>query len=166
MLRADIHNRTIGVNFNEQGTAEVLLWAPLAQQVEISLITDKVKLPLQKKVYGYWHTVTDLLKEGAAYKFVLNGKSEYPDPASLAQPAGVHGASEAISLKQFPWTDADWNTISLQDYILYELHTGTFTQEGTFKAMEEKLEYLIDLGINGNEIGRAYSLADFQLSTS
>ena len=152
MLQADINKRTIGVNFNQQGAAEVLLWAPLAQEVQISLVNGSEKLPLQKEAYGYWRAVTDRLKEGAAYKFVLDGEGEFPDPASLAQPAGVHGASAAIAIQNFSWTDADWRNIPLQEYLIYELHTGTFTPAGTFAAMEEKLDHLLDLGITAIEI--------------
>lgn len=152
MMQADINKRTIGVNFNEQGTAEILVWAPLAEQVELTLLRDTEKLPLHKEEYGYWRLQTNTLKEGDRYEFILDGETELPDPASLSQPDGVHGASAAFDTKPFAWTDNDWNNIPLCDYILYELHTGTFTEEGTFAGIEEKLDHLLDLGITAVEI--------------
>ena len=82
----------------------------------------------------------------------MKGKQEFPDPTSLSQPEGVHGPSQAIDLREFEWSDDNWKNIPLEEYILYELHTGTFTPEGTFAALEEKLDYLKDLGINAIEI--------------
>lgn len=152
MMRIDVGRRTIGVNFDEQGKADVRVWAPLAQQVELYVISTGAMLPLQKEGHGYWHLHTDKLKEGDPYKFRLDGEKEYPDPASLSQPSGVHGASATVHIKPFAWTDNTWNNIPLQDYILYELHTGTFTPEGTFEAIESKLDHLIELGINAIEI--------------
>ncbi|GAB3255680.1 malto-oligosyltrehalose trehalohydrolase [Larkinella harenae] len=75
-----------------------------------------------------------------------------PDPASLAQPEGVHGPSEAIDTTSFEWHDQNWANYDLEEYILYELHTGTFTPEGTFAAIVSKLDYLKSLGINAIEI--------------
>ena len=86
------------------------------------------------------------------YEFLVDGDKEYPDPASLSQPGGVHGASKAIDVTEFPWTDRDWKNIPLENYILYELHTGTFTPGGTFSAIEKKLDHLKDLGITAIEI--------------
>lgn len=77
---------------------------------------------------------------------------ECPDPASLAQPDGVHGTSQAINIKNFEWTDSQWKNIPLEEYILYEIHTGTFTPQGTFESIEKKLDYLKDLGVNAIEI--------------
>jgi maltooligosyltrehalose trehalohydrolase len=152
MTNTTINQRTIGVNFDAQGAATILVWAPLAKQITLAIKSTNEKLPLQKEAYGYWKLHTDRVKEGDLYKFIIDEEKEYPDPASLSQPEGVHGASAAVDLKPFAWTDDDWKNISLQDFILYELHTGTFTPEGTFEAIEEKLDHLVDLGINAIEI--------------
>jgi maltooligosyltrehalose trehalohydrolase len=151
MNRAAIQERTIGVNFNEQGRAEILVWAPLAQKVELQVTESKAPLSLTKEAYGYWRLQTGALKQGDRYKFVIDGTA-YPDPASLSQPEGVHGHSQAIDSKTFAWKDKEWNNLPLEDYILYELHTGTFTPEGTFAAIEKKLDHLIELGINAIEL--------------
>jgi maltooligosyltrehalose trehalohydrolase len=151
MIRAAINERTIGVNFNEKGSADIRVWAPLAEKVALALTESKTSPPLTKEPYGYWRLQTDALQEGDRYKFIVDG-TEYPDPASLSQPNGVHGASQAINIKSFAWTDEQWNNVPLDQYILYELHTGTFTPEGTFAAIEKKLDHLIELGVNAIEI--------------
>ena len=148
---ANIEKRTIGINFIEEGGAEVRLWAPLAEKVEL-LLSDESWLPLQKAELGYWETITDRIKQGDLYKFVLDGNDGLPDPASLSQPEGVHGFSQAFDLKEVAWDDDTWNNLPLSDYIIYELHTGTFSSKGDFFGIEEKLDHLIELGVNAIEI--------------
>lgn len=152
MKQIDIKKRSIGVNFNTNGEGEILLWAPKAESVSIKLTETGVQIPLAEAVLGYWQLTTRQIKPGDHYTFLLNQNGEYPDPASLAQPAGVHKASEAIDLKRFSWGDDHWQNIDLEDYILYELHTGTFTPDATFAELENKLDYLKELGINAIEI--------------
>jgi len=144
--------RTLGVNFNENELAQIVLWAPEVDKVEIFLPTQDIKIPLICEEYGYWTLSTDLLHPGDTYQFVLDDKKELPDPASLSQPDGVHGPSQALNLKSFSWTDTGWKNVALKDYITYELHTGTFTSQGTFAGIEEKLDYLVNLGITAIEI--------------
>ncbi|HTM92145.1 MAG TPA: malto-oligosyltrehalose trehalohydrolase, partial [Flavisolibacter sp.] len=150
MKEIDVSKRTIGVNFNEQNEAEIIVWSPIAEQVAI--VFNKEQIELDKEDFGYWHAQSNKLQAGSQYKFLLNGKDQYPDPASLSQPDGVHESSKAIDLKKFHWTDTDWNNLPLEDYIIYELHIGTFTPAGTFAAIEEKLDHLVSLGITAIEI--------------
>jgi maltooligosyltrehalose trehalohydrolase len=151
-MKSEVSKRTLGVNFNIKGDAEILLWAPYAKSVEIKLMATDEKLPLLRENSGYWKAVTGRLKPADLYKFVLDGEKERTDPASLSQPEGVHGPSQAIDLKAFSWTDAGWKNITLEDYIIYELHTGTFTPEGTFESIEQKLDYLKALGVTAIEV--------------
>ncbi len=151
MITADVNRRSIGINFNKEGRAEVSIWAPLAEKVAVAVSEKKSTVTLIKDEFGYWKTVTDQVKPGDLYKIVLDEK-EYPDPASLSQPEGVHGSSKAINLNDLKCNDGKWNNIPLEQYIIYELHTGTFTPEGTFAAIEEKLDYLKELGVNAIEI--------------
>lgn len=146
----NLKKRAIGVNFNANG-AEIKLWAPLAKSVELLLTGTNKKYPLKEASYGFWQLETDELKPGGLYKFVLGGEKELPDPTSLSQPESVHGASQTIDI-QFDWTDQQWENFPLADYLLYELHTGTFTPEGTFAGIEQKLDYLKELGITAIEI--------------
>jgi len=141
-----------GITFTNDGKANVMLWAPYAQTVKLLLIQKKLTLPMIKKERGYWELQTNQIQASDLYKFLLDGKKELPDPASKSQPDGVHGASQAIDLSLTSWTDSAWKNITLEDYLIYEIHTGTFTPEGTFKGIETKLQYLKELGITAIEI--------------
>ncbi|WP_040005681.1 malto-oligosyltrehalose trehalohydrolase [Fibrisoma limi] len=152
MDSVDVSKRALGVNFTSDGVAQVVVWAPLLNGVALSVTGGQTLLPMDRQDYGYWTLTTDQLKPGDLYQFYLNGEIERPDPASLAQPMGVHGPSQAVDLTSFPWTDKDWSNLPLNEYVLYELHTGTFTPEGNFAAIEEKLDYLKSLGVNAIEI--------------
>ena len=144
--------RSIGVNFSN-GRAEVRVWAPNANRVDVRLVENNSGLiNLQKQDFGYWYASTDKLKPNDLYQITLDEENDLPDPAALAQADTVHGPSVAIDLGDFNWTDGQWNNIPLEDYILYELHTGTFTPEGTFAGIIEKLGYLKELGVNAIEI--------------
>jgi maltooligosyltrehalose trehalohydrolase len=150
-MEVKLEEKTPGIRFNKKGEAEVCVWAPLKKSAAI-ILADELKLPLTKDDWGYWTASTNKIKPGDLYKVLVDGEKELPDPASLSQPHGVHSHSEAINIKDFQWTDNQWNNVPLHEYILYELHTGTFTPEGTFAAIEEKLDHLIQLGINAIEI--------------
>ncbi len=143
--------RKLGINFNKEGKAVIVLWAPSAEKIELILANEK-RLELVMKEVGYWQLITDEIKEGSFYRFLLDGAAFLPDPASLLQPEGVHGPSEAIDLNNFIWSDLQWKNPPLEEYIIYELHTGTFTPEGTFSALEQKLDYFNELGVNAIEI--------------
>jgi maltooligosyltrehalose trehalohydrolase len=132
--------------------ASIKLWAPKAKNASIKLQESGETLALTSQEYGYWTLDTEQLKDGSLYQIVLDEKGPLPDPASLSQPQGVHGPSEVVDLKTYQWTDADWNNVPLEDYIIYELHTGTFTPESSFLGIESKLDYLVSLGINAIEI--------------
>jgi len=147
--------RNIGVRFDETANAVIVLWAPLAKEVKINIEELGLQISLTQDTFGYWRLTTDLLKPGQHYTFELttaDGVKNRPDPASLLQPEGVHGYSEAVNLKDYPFTDQDWKGIPLEEYIIYELHTGTFTSEGNFLGIEHKLDHLIALGITAIEI--------------
>jgi maltooligosyltrehalose trehalohydrolase len=86
-------------------------------------------------------------KPGARYRFRLDGKDAFPDPASRWQPEGPHGPSEIVAPDEYAWTDADWRGVGAEGQVLYEMHIGTFTPEGTYAAAEQHLPFLKDLGI-------------------
>lgn len=132
--------------------ASISLWAPFARKAALLLTEKKLQLPLKETQYGYWELITDKITPGDRYRFLLDGEKELPDPASLSQPEGVHGPSEALDIHGFQWTDTAWKNHDLNDYLLYELHTGTFTREGTFEGIEKKLDHLLELGINTIEL--------------
>jgi maltooligosyltrehalose trehalohydrolase len=103
---------------------------------------------------GYWSATFTDIPSGALYKYRLDGSDDlvFPDPASRYQPFGVHGPSQVIDPAFFRWTDASWVPRSLDEAIFYELHIGTFTPEGTFRAAIERLPYLTRLGVTAIEI--------------
>ena len=152
MSELAVNERTLGINFSTGGEASVRVWAPQAHTVEVALPGLKLSVPLEPEEFGYWHTRTYQIEPGDLYKVVLNNEKERPDPASLFQPEGVHGPSQAYDLKNFKWSDGSWQNPALEKYILYELHTGTFTPEGTFAGLAQKLDYLLELGVTAIEI--------------
>lgn len=147
-----VDNRSLGVNFTDNQQAEVTVWAPKAKQIALRVKGRPNDLPMTLENLGCWCVTTDQIKPGDLYTFVLDGEKELSDPASLAQPKGVHGPSMAVDVRQFAWTDASWTNPALADYLIYELHTGTFTPEGSFAAIAGKLDYLLDLGVTAIEI--------------
>lgn len=143
-----IERRTIGLNFSGRA-ASFCTWAPHAESVQFK--TDTLTVDLEKRPLGFWESGTFEIENGVLYSVVVDGKP-LPDPASLYQPDGVFGESAVFNLNQHNWTDDSWKGISFDDLIMYEIHTGTFSEEGTFQAIGEKLEYLKELGINAIEL--------------
>jgi maltooligosyltrehalose trehalohydrolase len=128
------------------------VWAPLIRKVEVHLISPEDRaVPLQSGARGYHHGVIEGVGPGALYRYLLDGERERPDPASRFQPQGVHGPSQ-VTDSNFPWNDENWTGIALDDYIIYELHVGAFTAEGTFEAIIPHLEDLKDLGVTAVEL--------------
>ena len=130
-----------------------LVFAPSAGTVEVRLLSpgERVVL-LERDDLGYHQGVVDGVKAGARYLYRLDGGKELPDPASRFQPQGVHGPSMVIDPDAFSWTDLEWRGIPLSSYILYELHVGTYTPEGTFDAIIPRLDSLAELGVTALEL--------------
>lgn len=145
--------RDIGINFLEGGRCEVTVWAPLVDSLSLKVIRPRETLiPMEKKDRGYWSVVTPDLVPGAEYFYRINGKTDRPDPVSAYQPQGPHNPSRAVDHKSFTWSDGAWKGIPLEEMIIYELHVGTFTPDGTFEALISKLDYLCQLGVTAVEI--------------
>ena len=125
------------------------VWAPRAARVELHL--DGARLPMQKGPEGWWE-VEAASGPGADYGYCLDGGGPLPDPRSRWQPHGVHGLSRLVDHGAFRWSDAGWQGRRLADVILYELHVGTFTPGGTFESAIERLDHLVDLGVNTVEL--------------
>ena len=151
MTKINLLQKTLGVNFIAPDEANVLLWAPPAKTAAL-VLADQKTIPLNREEYGYWKLSTKELMPGDSYQFLLDGNKLLPDPASLSQPGGVHGPSSAFDVKDFKWTDEHWENPALEKYLIYEIHTGTFSFEGSFAAIEQKLDHLIALGVTAIEI--------------
>ncbi len=134
------------------GCSSFLVWAPKSERLEILVIHPCLqRAPMQKQDRGYFAAILQNAPPGSLYCYAFEGGKERPDPASRFQPEGVHGPSQ-VGSDLFPWTDAHWKGIPLAEYILYELHTGTFTPEGTFEAIIPRLDELKTLGITALEL--------------
>ncbi|MEW6410017.1 MAG: malto-oligosyltrehalose trehalohydrolase [Nitrospirota bacterium] len=143
----------IGANYLGNGRCEFVVWAPLLKDVAVKVmsLTERM-MPMEKDSRGYWEIVVDGVFPGTFYLYRLEDEMERTDPASRCQPEGLHGPSQIIDPNEFQWTDDDWKGIPLNDFIIYELHVGTFTKEGTFEAIIPYLDYLKKLGITAIEL--------------
>jgi len=130
------------------------VWAPRLDSLAVRVVSPEPRqpLPMRRRPHGWFEAVAVDLAPGARYVYVLEDGRERPDPASRAQPEGVHGPSELIDPADFPWTDAGWRGLPLRDMVLYELHVGTFTPEGTFEAVIPRLPRLRALGVTAIEL--------------
>lgn len=142
----------IGASYQGNKRCEFRVWAPFMKKVELKIVSPDERIVPMKKDKGYWWTVVEDASPGALYLYRLEGERERPDPASQFQPEGVHGASQIFDHNSFKWEDGGWMGIVLPDLIIYELHVGTFTPEGTFEEIIPRLEDLWDLGINALEL--------------
>ncbi len=155
----------LGATYLGAGRCNFTVWAPLTESVQVKIPgplsrdrrvsapdpSDSRLVGLERLDRGYHSTVANGIAPGMRYAFCFDGK-ERPDPASRLQPDGVHGPSQVIDPKAFPWDDADWRGLSLDDYIIYEIHVGTFTAPGSFDAIVPHLEEIRELGITAIEL--------------
>lgn len=144
----------IGATVLDQGKVRFRVWAPILQNLSIRLISGRGTrdLPMEREERGYFSVIANDASHGDLYFYLLENQTDRPDPASRFQPQGVHGPSQVIDPAEFQWDDDAWSGISLKDYIVYELHTGAFTEEGTFESVIAHLDYLKDLGITAIEL--------------
>jgi maltooligosyltrehalose trehalohydrolase len=126
------------------------VWAPAARRVDVFVDEDTVPMTLEP--FGWWRAEVPSAKPGSDYGFSLDGGAVLPDPRSPWQPRGVHGRSRLVDHSAFPWTDDGWRGLHLPSAVLYELHVGTFTPEGTFDAVVARLDHLVDLGVTAVEL--------------
>ena len=141
------------------------MWAPDAEVVRV-VIEDEGPMPpasngrhrMVRDADGYHSILLPGAGSGTRYRFEIDGRGPFPDPASRAQPLGVHGPSEVVAWDDFPWTDTSWRGVPLYRLVLYELHVGTFTPEGTFAAAAARLPALTRLGVTAVEL---MPVADF-----
>ncbi len=127
------------------------VWAPNAKRVEV-VAGEGERYPMELAGDGWWWADVASLGPGHDYRFSLDGGDGLPDPRSQWQPAGVHGPSRIVDHSAFSWTDGAWSTFPLADAVLYELHIGTFSPEGTFDGAVGYLDHLVDLGVNAVEV--------------
>ena len=128
------------------------VWAPLSAEVKLHILCPReCILPMERKANGYHQVVVEEAVRGVRYRYRLANGKELADPVSRYQPEGVHGPSEVLD-KRFDWQDQHWFGLPIENYIIYELHPGTFTKEGTLEAVIPHLDELVDSGITAVEI--------------
>ena len=148
-LAGELHSATAG-------SIQFVVWAPLAVRVEVHLLSPAERLvPMEPLTGGYFAARVADLPSGATYLYRLTrpdgARVERPDPVSRSQPQGVHRPSAVVD-RDFSWNDAAWRGRTLGEYVVYELHVGTFTPAGTFDAVVERLDALVELGVAAIEI--------------
>jgi maltooligosyltrehalose trehalohydrolase len=143
---------TLGAVYDSSGPCRFRVWAPQADTVAVHVVFPQDRMiPLSKDRRGYHGAQCDGLEPGTRYYYRLQATTERPDPASRFQPEGVHGPSELVD-SRFTWQDRHWHGLPLDRYVLYELHVGTYTTQGTFEAVVEHLDDLQALGITALEL--------------
>ncbi|MGI9070551.1 MAG: malto-oligosyltrehalose trehalohydrolase [Bryobacteraceae bacterium] len=147
---AEVQTNGIGTHFR--------VWAPQHRSVRVEFDRRRERVGLADEQNGYFSGLVPDIPAGVRYKYELDGGEAYPDPASRYQPTGPHGWSEIVDPRCFQWSDDAWPGIKLEGQVIYEMHLGTFTPEGTWLAAAEKLEYLRDTGVTLIEV---MPVADF-----
>jgi maltooligosyltrehalose trehalohydrolase len=130
--------------------AMIRVWAPRATTVELE--TGGQRLAMHAVEHGWWQLDAPSIEHGVDYAFRLDGEGPFGDPRSAWQPDGVHGPSRWVDHDRFVWRDQGWRPPPLGAAVIYELHVGTFTPEGTFDGVCERLDHLLDLGVTHLEL--------------
>ncbi len=133
----------------KKGLPRLRVWAPSANKVE--LLTGQEKKSMLPERGGWWRA-QESPGHGRDYSFLVDGEGPFPDPRSPWQPWGVHGPSRRLDHSRFVWSDQGFQPVPLSSGVIYELHVGTFTPEGTFRAVQEKLDHLLELGVTHIEL--------------
>jgi malto-oligosyltrehalose trehalohydrolase len=157
-LRTRIHHMTAGAEIQTDGSVRFKLWAPAAERITLRIDGLKDDLLLAQGDGGWHELVTFDAQAGSRYSYCLPDGTRVPDPVSRFQPEDVHGWSEVIDPASYRWKDEAWSNRPWTEAVIYELHMGTFTEEGTFLAAIEKLDHLAKLGVTAIQI---MPVADF-----
>jgi maltooligosyltrehalose trehalohydrolase len=150
-----MNERHFGARLTLEGTT-FRLWAPAAQRVDVLL--EQQRHPLASCKHGWFEADVPGAKAGTRYKFRIEDEIDVPDPASAFQPDDVFGPSEVIDPANYAWRATDWRGRPWHETVLLEAHVGTFTRDGTYRAMIDRLDHLVETGITALEL---LPLADF-----
>jgi len=131
--------------------ATFAVWAPGRQRVEVLLYPSE-RIPMEPAERGWWHTEVPKAGAGTRYMFSLDVGPGRPDPRSPWQPDGMNGPSALVDHRAFAWSDEGWAGFDLSTAVLYEMHVGTFSKDGTFEGAIERLGHLVDLGVTAVEV--------------
>lgn len=138
----------LGANFIDDHTVKFKVWAPSCKSVEVKFLgREDLDFKLHKDEDGYYVGEASSCAEGMLYQYKLNDQACFPDPVSRFLPEGPAGPSLLVNPKNFQWTDQAWQGLPLKGQVIYEVHVGTFTQEGTYQAATQELDELKRIGI-------------------
>lgn len=126
------------------------VWAPGASSLE--LLAENVSVAMEMSPVGWWEAPGVCLKDGEKYAFSVDGSPYLPDPRSMRQPEGVHGPSVFVDHAKYPWSDDAWQPPPIASALIYEIHTGAFSPEGTFDGIISHLDHLLSLGVTHLEL--------------
>jgi malto-oligosyltrehalose trehalohydrolase len=152
------HEMPFGCELRADGLTRFALWAPTAERVDLVLTDDRSEGAAMEKRDGGWFERIASAPAGTRYGFRIDGKLTIPDPASRANPDDVHNLSVVVDPHAFTWDDAGWRARPWHEAVIYELHVGTFSPEGTFAGAEARLDHLVALGVTVIEL---MPIADF-----
>ena len=154
------HSMPFGAEVRGDGRVHFQFFAPAVRQVALCLEQGAAEeiLPMDAGQDGWFRIVTGKAKTGSRYRFRINEGMRVPDPASRFNPEDVHGPSEVIDPRAFDWQDGIWHGRPWEDTVIYELHVGTFSPQGTYSGVIDRLDYLADLGVTAIEL---MPVADF-----
>ena len=146
--------RRTGAIPDDDGSVLWRVWAPRAKQVDLVIVEGNKsrEIAMERVGQGFHSAFRPDVPEGQRYLYRLDGGPHRPDPCSLSQPDGPDGASAVVFPNRFSWTDQGWTGIPRAELVFYELHVGTFTDEGTFDAVIPRLRDLQELGVTAIEI--------------
>jgi maltooligosyltrehalose trehalohydrolase len=147
------HAMPFGAECRDDGHVRFRLWAPKARSVELVLCEPESHyISLARQADGWFELITNQTRAGSRYHYQIDRKLKVPDPAARFQPSDVHGPSEVVNPATFEWKDQVWRGRPWQEAVIYELHVGAFTPEGTFAGVQKRLDYLAELGITALEL--------------
>src|SRR5688572_26232865 len=145
------HRVPVGAMGLPRGGVRFRVWAPRRGRVEVLLSSGSLH-PLEPEDGGYFSGIVEEAGTGTRYRYRLDGGEAYPDPASRFQPEGPHGPSEVVDPTRYRWRDSTWRGVRLENQVIYEMHIGTFTPEGTWAAAARQLPELASAGVTLLEI--------------
>ena len=151
----------IGAEVQQNGGTHFRVWAPTAMKMEVLLEFGPgapATIQLEQQTDDYFAGLAPQAATGTRYRFRLNGTGCYTDPASRYQPEGPHGASQVVDPSSFVWHDSGWQGVGIEGQVIYEMHIGTFTREGTWQTAQRELAELADRGMTVLEV---MPVADF-----
>ena len=156
-MNGGVRRWTHGPSFEEDGV-RFRLWAPAQKRLALALESRGAAIPMERRDGDFFEVFVERIVAGDLYRFQLSDGTRVPDPASRFQPQDVHGPSETVDHEAYRWRE-NWRGRAWDDVVLYELHIGAFTPEGSFASAAHKLDHLVDLGATAVEI---MPLADFR----